>query len=858
MVFLYVQAHQTTMKRLLLNLSMTLWSVLLIGIPTAHAVTSPWTWSDLSAQLTEHTNRPVWSVARVDRSWLYTDGQDLWNGGQVYRYDGYTQFNVTAAVRDAGLSRVDDIVSDGTDALLLKNVTKQNNSFEVVRYTNGTFTNYTATLRKAVLDTEGIVSIVGRNGEWFIITTKAHLLQWDGTTKAPLLINLPSTIRVNLDWNEAHTGYNVVHGAPPVGSVSIPLGIVPIKDNQWLLVAKLKTGSVIAAIYKANVFTEINTAIPFGSDVYRLVSNGTTALIASASASDGYPNGVQLYEGGTATYVANASLIPATWSTTRVTWTGSSWMVLHGKELYRLHGTSFENQGRTKDFFQSIASDNAGHVLAGGATSDPASNEPANPLEAKLVLITEGTNTVPTVTPRAPLPTPAIVSPTFSATKPVATVAPTNTKMTDKKTGITSRTWISPDQLTLSASDRVRWNVVASSRYTLKRIDIIVNGKVKHTCTYKRAKGDTVCSYVIVASEYGRGTGIFVNAKITDARNAAAWTQGTTFGRMLDGDVITEGTDTANNNTISTWSWLEPSGALKRGGTTTFKAGAWSGRGLASLELYVRGVKKQSCYFTRAYGNQECSVTLYGNDYAVNSILGVNARAVDVNGNESWSNLQSLVIVDANTQTSVSANPPNAWDWVETGHDYITVDEPIAYVVGGWADAGIQRIDAYINHTLVHTCTFGPNIKSQTCVSVVLARNYTLGSRIVVNGLVTDRNGKQTWTAGKTFKIMGTGATSATDFGKNGAIDLTTNLGGAYRATDRIRITSRATDPDKIQRTEMYVNGERVHTCYGKADCDATVGPFGANLTTITYFATIYDLLGYETTSPVKTMTLVK
>ena len=131
------------------TLATVLITVPFTAVPAAQAGGSL-TWTDISAQLSERNNRPIWAMAYANGSWFYTDGHDLWNGGQAYRYDGATQVNMTADLRNAGINRVDEIVSDGADtAIFLQDIVRLDDTLRIVVDKNGTLYNATNVIRGA-------------------------------------------------------------------------------------------------------------------------------------------------------------------------------------------------------------------------------------------------------------------------------------------------------------------------------------------------------------------------------------------------------------------------------------------------------------------------------------------------------------------------------------------------------------------------------------------------------------------------------------------------------------------------------------------------------------------------------------
>ena len=96
----------------------------------ASSQTGPRKWSDISDKLNVRKNRPVWASAFAHPYWYLTDGQELYTGGHVWKTDGSVMTDITAEVRKAGLNRVDDIVTDGTTVIFLKNVVSATRNFE--------------------------------------------------------------------------------------------------------------------------------------------------------------------------------------------------------------------------------------------------------------------------------------------------------------------------------------------------------------------------------------------------------------------------------------------------------------------------------------------------------------------------------------------------------------------------------------------------------------------------------------------------------------------------------------------------------------------------------------------------------
>ncbi|OGL73419.1 hypothetical protein A3E39_03615 [Candidatus Uhrbacteria bacterium RIFCSPHIGHO2_12_FULL_60_25] len=966
------------MKRFLFNLvamtvAMTLWS------PQVAVAQTGYTWTDISGQLTERQNRPVWAVARAGSYWFYTDGQDLWNGGQVYRYDGSTQVNITSDVRNAGLTRIDDIVSDGQSVLFLKNVVRRDNSFEILKWNSSGYIGVGSYVRNTFASDEGIRSIVGRAGTWYIVSTKNRLYRWNAGQESPVRVALPSEA-----VNDANTKFLYQMNHTMVDSPT-EVGIVPIANGNWLLMTRANFGTYgTIAFYRYNGTSYTYLSELATQYVTFLASNGTDALLYSTAGgacvsgsihrTNGMTNeGISL-PSGYSDY-SNCNVNPTTskivLDDSMAFWNGLSWMILQGKSIYKITDRNLTVLEPTRDYLTSASGDTSGHFLVGGAQSDVGVNSPTNPLTAKLLWVTEGelsTNTTVTTggsfggdrvytstngprvviqgdpsgfrvgngkefsyrvtasdsdgvdrtdlyvndariktcysdtcefrttywtngattktvkfwvrsTDKRGQSTDTSASPDFltvdvnstataggtvTTTPTTSVTTGSGTAVTDSGTGISSWTWLDPTGKTnLNANESVTYNVGAYDNDGIKRIEIFVNGLAKKTCDLGNAKGNQTCGVTLYANDYPVGTGIYVNAKVTDGADKYTYTTATTLYRNAEGTSVPSGS-TATTNQVSTWTWFDPAGELKSGASTIFRSGAWAQDGLASIDLYVNGSLKRTCSFNRSYGNQECSITVYGNDYALGTQVAANTKATDVNGKTSWSDLKYVNQVSSNSTSGSSYSGTNSnpvvWDWIEIAKDFITVDEKAKYVTGAWDENGVSSIAFYVNGNVKATSNLGTAYGNQSTSYEVRGLDYPVGSTVFVNAKVTDATGKETWTAGKTFRVMGTGATTSIDYAKNGSVQAWTDR-AVYSTTNMITVNGSVSDEDGVNRIEILVNGELKKTCtvgnVRSASCAVTVGPY-PSLSSVKYAVTMFDRYGNMTTSGYLTVAIVK
>jgi hypothetical protein len=944
------------MKRFIATLTIIAMSFPLLGTPVAHAdsVTGPWTWTDLSGQLTERSNRPIWAAGYANGSWFYTDGQNLWNGGQVYRYDGATQINITLDVRNAGIERVDDIVTDGQSVLFLQDIVRMDNQLKVAAYRNGQYLNITSTVRNVLNSSEGVSSINGRNGTWYIVTTQARLFRWDGSSMNPTQVTLPSGLVNAIDYTSNGMVYSVNHGSPSNGYGRIPLAIVPVTNNQWLLAGDPSNSTVRFYRTDGSNFNEVTGTVLANADyISKISSNGTSAIVS------GYANGTKnrLTDGVSAYDIYGKGNL----SDAVIGWNGKSWTIIQIKNLSRLSGSfmsqSTEDYGRTGDRILTLAGDNNGRLLVGGALSNVNMDDPSFPLTAKLVMISEGVSSPSTNTgtsgdrvytssygPRIAVQgdpsgfrigngkdfnyrvtatdtngidrteiyvndariktctntdycefrttyftngassrsvkfyvrsfdktgnmTDSSVSPDYltvdlnSSASAGDSGSNNNNQNSTVTNGITSWTWLDPNTTTLEKDKSIAFNVGAWDTEGLKRIEINVNGSVVRTCDFGNATGNQTCSSTIYANNYSQNTNVFVNAKITDAKDQIAWTNATTLYRAFD-----NGSGNTGDQASNTWTWLDPNTTtLEKDKSITFNVGASDGNGLKRIEISANGSVIRTCDFSNAYGTQTCASTIYAYNYNQNTNVFMNAKVTDTNNNTVWTTGTTLYRAFDNGSGNTGNNgntsgnaAPAVWEWLEPSTDRIASNGTITYGAGAWDQDNISSLTIMVNGVTRQTCALSNSGSgNQTCTVQLNGSSFAQNTNVFVNAVARDTQNRETWTAGKIFHVdqAGTGGSTPTPTpGSNGTVSAFSDHAGTYRPNDKIAVWTTGSDSDGIDRVELYVNAVKVKTCTGTASCSVTVGPFNTRLV-ITYGAVLIDKNGNSVTSGYKQLYL--
>ncbi len=336
---------------------------------------SNWTWTNLSSMIAERQNRPVWANSYASPYWYFTDGQDLWSGGHVWKTDGSSMADITSDVRSAGLSRVDDIVSDGQTIFFLENVTPRNNSIRVIAY-NGSFTNLTSHIQQDLSSHEGIVQIAGSDGVWAILTSNGRIILYTPASNTFHTIHAGITAQIPYIQNHVSTE-NGMH---------FTMTIQPLQHGWILADATNGINVQLSRIDTSGNVTPINnTGYPM-TNLDAFASNGQTVIMAGVNASSPF---VYTYNGNAFSNVSSQASVISNWKNTLIGYDGTSWLILKRKNLYRFNGTNFDSLGQTKDYFVTIANNNSGTFLLGGAVSTAGNPDPSYPLKLKLVKVQE-------------------------------------------------------------------------------------------------------------------------------------------------------------------------------------------------------------------------------------------------------------------------------------------------------------------------------------------------------------------------------------------------------------------------------------------------------------------------------------
>ncbi len=784
----------------------------------ASATTGPWAWTDVSNQVTVRADRPVWTMARVGAYWFYADGHEFSAGGHAWGTDGTNTVDITSDVQSAGLSRIDQIATDGTTAFFLKNTT---NAIEAVSQKNTVFTNRTMQIRNVLRTGEGVTSIEGNAGTWGLVTTQNRAILWNEA--ADRTTNLP-------DVNDAN-------------------GLVPLSDG-WILT---QTGHVgerlrVSRVNAQGVTSEITPLFPRLQYIDFISSNGKKVFLAAADVT----GKTRLFttDGVTVKDVSSAatSLPFWSWKSVRMGWNGASWMILSGKDLVRFDGSSFQNFGKTRDYFVTIASDGNGTFLLGGtASSDKLANGPTMPLRAKLVNVSE------------------------EITKPIYVKS-------DFGGGTTAITANGPELQTAGNHSSFRvgnggtfvYRAMARDSRGIDHLDIYVNGARVKTCS-----ADTVCDYENTYFTNGQSTRAIpfaagatnIFGATTDssarpdvltidqsARTATIETK--TTNPLATTETMTRGT----TNGIAFWTWLAPNqNSLRRDQNATYTIGAWSAKGLRRMDIYVNETVQGACEFTgHEAGNQNCALKMQGSAFVAGSRIGVRTHILAVDGQIAWSPLQLVLVSDANVGLAIAETPatnPNGstWTWLEPNLSGMDYRASVIFKAQSNTTNGVNRIELFVNGTIRRICDFARAYGVQTCDVTLSGMEFPVGSTAALSAQAKTASGDIVWSqtrsldirdnvkdAGMTPASVKTWMSPPMDIIKNG---------------DEVTVYAQAQDKDGVEKIEILADGTSVQECkftnaYTPKECGAVISPMRfSDRTTVNVMARVTDAKGNITLS---------
>ena len=777
---------------------------------SAQAATGPWNWTDMSDSLTVRKNRPVWSIGRAEPYWYMTDGQELYTGGHVWKTDGAIVSDITADIRTAGLNRVDDMVSDGQTVLFLKNIASANRNFEVLAYNNGTF-SYPAYTWQRYMDTdESIASINGYNGDWIISTSKNRIFRWKQGSNTLTWINPPNIYK-------SGTGsmlYSVHHTSPADGQSAFSAPVSAHTVNGWLISARDNGGTTrFWRLQSDNTLTDVTSQFWNINFIQAIASNGNQAFVVGGQYSN-QTNRVLTFDGYTSKDVSAASnLNYSFWNHSIISYNGKSWMILSDKNLVRFDGANFVTYNQTRDYFVTASGDMNGRTLLGGAVSVLGYSQPTSPLIAKLIRVDEGTGSVAYT---------GGVS--YDTSETIDTVK-------GKVNNINYWAWFEPNNKNQGNTVDPKYTVGSQSNDGINKIELYINGVRQRVCDTNNSKSNVSCTIFIESTAYVYGADVNVNAIVTSSKGKTA----TVPVRSVR---FYQGASTASGNVTATMSVSNNDHNLYQGQTSNIYVTGYAPAGLSRIEYWVNGSIVYTCNVSGI--SNSCNYMLYGSNFPKGSTVAFNARVIDVNGVEAWTWLGTYYVttnlIDNNTYNSGSISV-NQW-FNPSNTDLLAGAYKIIYANASTAN-GLQRIEIYVNNSLIQTCNLNRAYGTQICQATIWSDNYSSYSSVPVYVRAYDYNG--TYQQSTTQYLYRNGSS-------NNNSSISTWFDGNVANSDLARNSNRVIkfygqSNNGLQRLELYVNDQLYDSCqfgvvYGNQSCEKIIWGSNYNNGTTVYLKT--------------------
>ncbi len=445
------------------------------------------------------------------------------------------------------------------------------------------------------------------------------------------------------------------------------------------------------------------------------------------------------------TIAVPAELASLDWKNAKIAWTGASWMILVGKTLVRYDGVNFQNFGHTRDYFVTLASDGRGTLLLGGAMSnDTLGDNPATPLLAKLVHVTETVAQMPAVTTQTT---------NLNNTSTAEQVTTTDTITQGNSNGIAFWTWFTPNQNALRRDQMTTYTVGAWSAYGVAQLEIHVNGALRKRCDIGTiTNGNQSCAYTLVGSEFASGARATVAAKVTSVNGAIGWTRSQELA--VTDPVVTIATEKipAAVASVSTWTWIEPNlSGMDYRGSIRFKAQANTTEGINRIDLYVNGVERRMCDFARAYGIQSCDLTLSGLDYPVGTNVILSAEARAASGDAVRSSSRAIAIRD--NLKDAGRTPSTITTWMSPVTDNVKSGDTVMYFSNAQDTDGVATIELLADEKTAAACNFTNAYATVECSAPISTARYPDVSVVNMTTRVTDAKGNVTLSESRYFTL---------------------------------------------------------------------------------------------------------
>lgn len=184
--------------------------------------------------------------------------------------------------------------------------------------------------------------------------------------------------------------------------------------------------------------------------------------------------------------------------------------------------------------------------------------------------------------------------------------------------------WMSPD-IAEMFNWQTTYSVGAWSPNGIERIEMIVDGQVRRTCSFGVTSGNRECDIVLSTDDYADMHSLSVNARITDGKGNKAWSdvRSILIRRVWvddkEGQIPAYASITTNDNT-----------GYNVGERITFKARGWSPYNVDRVQIFLNGEKVADC---------PGAICEFTSAPITTSQVEYQARAIDAVGHSAWTGM---------------------------------------------------------------------------------------------------------------------------------------------------------------------------------------------------------------------------
>ena len=379
-----------------------------------------------------------------------------------------------------------------------------------------------------------------------------------------------------------------------------------------------------------------------------------------------------------------------------------------------------------------------------------------------------------------------------------------------------------PNNSTFGLNESFKLTANAYDGDNIRQVNLYANGSLVNTCSPSNNQTSYSCSANLVGSNYTNSSmSLPLQATVVDVNGNTVWSN--TLNIQITGSTNHQGSINTSISPNKTSFYTSES--------FTYSANGSDADGIRGIQLYKDGQPWQYCS-GNSQANTTCSQFLSLNNFSNGYSFNLQAKLIDVNGVETWSNSTQIQII-ANQPTNTPATINITLNPDKTTYSN---NDTFTYSASVSDPDGVNDIKLYANNNQLTTQSCSWYGTTGNCSASISASNFASVGSIVMQTKVVDNQNSTTWSQSRTVQV-------SQNSPNNSSITISSNADSGFTSNQQIVFTAQGSDSDGIGRIEIYVNASLVKTCQSSAICTYTGGPY-SNFNAITYAATLYDSLG--------------